>query len=231
MGNRISIIIPMLNEARGIVATLQALQPLRGRGHEVIVVDGNSSDGCRELARPLVDQLLQTSAGRGHQMNVGAQVAGGDVLLFLHADTLLPAEAPELIDQSFSAGNRVWGRFNIHLSGAHPLLRLIERLMNWRSCATGIATGDQAMFMTRLAFEQAGRFPDIPLMEDIALSQSLKQLTRPACVRTYAVTSSRRWERYGIIRTALLHWLLRLGYFLGVDPLILAQRMRRSDPA
>ena len=231
MGNRISIVIPMLNEAAGIVATLQAVQPLRVLGHEVIVVDGGSSDDSCELARPLADQLLQTAAGRGHQMNAGAHAASGNVLLFLHADTTLPPGAPELIDQAFSAGNRVWGRFNVHLSGVHPLLRLIERLMNWRSCATGIATGDQAMFMTRLAFEQAGRFPDIPLMEDIALSQSLKQLTRPACVRAYAVTSSRRWEGYGIIRTVLLQWLLRLGYFLGVDPALLAQRHRRSDPA
>ena len=230
MNNRISIVIPVLNEADSISTTLQALQPLRTQGHEVIVVDGGSADGSPALAAPLVDRLMQTTPGRGHQMNVGAAAAEGDVLLFLHADTLLPTNTPDLIAQAFSAGNRVWGRFNIRFSGEGSTLRLLERAMNWRSCSTGIATGDQAMFMTRLAFEQAGRFPEIAMMEDIALSRSLKQLTRPACVRTFVTTSSRRWEHYGLLRMLLLIAGLRLGYFLGVDPELLAARYRRSAP-
>jgi len=162
-------------------------------------------------------------------MNAAADIADGDVLLFLHADTLLPPDVVEQVEQALAAGNRVWGRFAICLSGGRYGYRLIERLMNWRSCATGIATGDQAMFMTRLAFEQAGRFPDWPLMEDIALSQALRQLTRPACVRAEVVVSSRRWEHYGLVRTVLLMWWLRLGYFLGADTATLARHYHRSD--
>jgi rSAM/selenodomain-associated transferase 2 len=222
---RLSVIVPMLNEAEGIVTTLQPLQRLRTLGHEVIVVDGGSSDGSPALAAPLADRVEVAAAGRGPQMNAGAAVASGDVLLFLHADTQLPERVEQLIAQAL-AGRRVWGRFDVRLSGRQPLLRLVERLMNLRSCLTGIATGDQAMFMTRLAFEQAGQFPEIPLMEDIALSRALKQLSRPACVHVPVLTSSRRWEQRGILRTILLMWRLRLAYFLGVDPALLALRYR-----
>ncbi len=225
---RLSVIVPMLNEAEGIVATLQPLQRLRALGHQVIVVDGGSRDGCGELAAPLADRIEVAPAGRGMQMNAGAAVATGDVLLFLHADTQLPERAELLIAQALAPGNRVWGRFDVRLSGAQRSLRMVAWLMNRRSCLTGIATGDQAMFMTRLAFEQAGHFPDIPLMEDIALSRALKQLTPPACVRTPVMTSSRRWERHGILRTILLMWRLRLAYFLGADPVLLALRYRQA---
>lgn len=225
---RLSVIVPMLNEAAGIVATLERLQPLRALGHEVIVVDGGSGDDSRSLAAPLADRIEIAPAGRGPQMNAGAAVAAGEVLLFLHADTELPERAELLIAQALAPGNRVWGRFDVRLSGTQRSLRMVERLMNLRSCLTGIATGDQAMFMSRLAFEQAGRFPDIPLMEDIALSRSLKQLSPPVCVRARVLTSSRRWERQGILRTILLMWRLRLGYFLGVDPAVLAMRYRQA---
>lgn len=225
---RLSVIVPMLNEADAIEATLKRLQPLRALGHEVIVVDGGSGDGSRELAAPLADRVEIAPAGRGTQMNAGAALAEGDVLLFLHADTQLPERAELLIAQALAPGNRVWGRFDVRLSGPQRALRIVEWLMNRRSCLTGIATGDQAMFMSRLAFEQAGRYPDIPLMEDIALSRSLKQLSPPACIRARVMTSSRRWERQGILRTILLMWRLRLGYFLGVDPGVLAMRYRQA---
>ncbi len=226
---RLSIIVPMLNEAAYIEGTLRALQPLRSEGHEVIVADGGSDDGSRLLAEPLADHLLRMEGSRARVMNAATDLANGDVLLFLHADTLLPPDTPACVTQALSAANRVWGRFDIHLSGGSYGFRLIERLMNWRSCATGIATGDQAMFMTRLAYEQAGRFPDYPLMEDIALSRALRQLTRPACVRAEVIVSSRRWQHYGVVRTVLLMWWLRLGYFLGVDTVVLAQHYHRSD--
>lgn len=229
MSRRLSIIVPMLNEAAGVFDTLRPLQPLRQAGHEVIVVDGGSHDGSRELAAPLADQVIMAPAGRGLQLNAGAAVADGEILLFLHADTQLPEQADALVIKALTPGNRVWGRFNIRLSGDRSLLRLVERLVNWRSCMTGIATGDQAMFMTRLAFEQAGRFPEIPLMEDISLSHALKQLSRPACIRETVTTSSRRWEQNGILRTILLMWRLRLAYFLGGDPVLLALRYRQGD--
>lgn len=229
MDLRLSIIVPMLNEAAYIEATLRALQPLHSEGHEIIVVDGGSEDDSRALATPLADRVITLQGNRARLMNAGADAAYGDVLLFLHADTLLPLDASAHVEQAFSAGNRVWGRFNVHLSGSRYGYRVIERAMNWRSCATGIVSGDQVMFMTRLAFEQAGRFPDYPLMEDLALSRALRQLTRPACVRAEAVVSSRRWDHFGMVRTVLLHWAIHLGYFLGVEPTTLARHYRRSD--
>lgn len=226
---RLSIIVPMLNEAACIEDTLRALQPLRNVGHEVLAVDGGSADDSLYLAIPLADRVLAYFGNRAGAMNAAANVASGEVLLFLHADIRLPPDAVAQVEQALGAGNRVWGRFNVRLSGSGYGYRLIERIMNWRSCAVGIATGDQAMFMTRLAYEQAGRFPDWPLMEDLALSRALKQLTRPACVRAAVVVSSRRWEHYGLVRTVLLMWWLRLSYFLGVDPATLALRYHRSD--
>ncbi|MEN8221351.1 MAG: TIGR04283 family arsenosugar biosynthesis glycosyltransferase [Pseudomonadota bacterium] len=212
----LSIVMPVLNEQAVIVETLQAL-----RGHELIVVDGGSSDNTCSLAAPLVERVLRAEGGRARQMNVGAEFAHQDILLFLHADTRLPAEAEILIINGLAKSGRQWGRFNVRLSGRAWLLRVVERLMNWRSCLTGIATGDQAIFMRRSLYKQVGGFPDIPLMEDIALSRRLKRFSRPLCIRTPVITSSRRWEQFGIVRTILLMWGLRLAYALGVSPRIL----------
>lgn len=220
----ISVIIPALNEAGHIAATLAPLQPLRQRGHEVIVVDGGSSDATATRAQPLADRVLTATRGRARQMNAGAQAAHGEVLWFLHADTLAPADADRLLRDALAG--HAWGRFDVRLSGHQPLLRMVERLMNLRSCLSGIATGDQGLFVRRDAFAAAGGFPDQPLMEDIALSRRLKRIGRPHCLRTPLVTSSRRWEERGILRTILLMWRLRLLYALGADPAHLARLYR-----
>ena len=221
---RISIIIPCLNEGAGIVAALEAVSRLRARGAEVIVVDGDSGDNTAALAAAHADRVLHARRGRGRQMNAGATVASGDVLLFLHADTRLPAGADELIGHALGAGARQWGRFDVAISGAHPLLRVIGACMNVRSRWTGVATGDQAIFVTRSLFERAGRYPQIALMEDIALTSVLKRLARPACLRQRVVTSGRRWREHGVLRTMCLMWRLRFAYWCGADPDELAVR-------
>jgi rSAM/selenodomain-associated transferase 2 len=221
----ISVVIPARNEAGNIAATLAPLQALRRRGHEVIVVDGGSGDATVTQAQPLADQVIASAPGRARQMNAGAQAAHGEVLWFLHADTLAPLDADRLLLAALDSG-AVWGRFDVRLSGRQPLLRVVERLMNLRSCLSGIATGDQGLFVRRAAFDAVGGFPDQPLMEDIALSARLKRLGRPSCLRTPLITSSRRWEERGILRTILLMWRLRLLYALGADPARLARLYR-----
>lgn len=223
-GPGISIIVPVLDEAAGIVAALAALAPLRRRGHEVIVVDGGSADGTAALARAGADRVVQAPRGRARQMNAGAALARGGVLLFLHADTRLPLEADERILEGVGAGARQWGRFDVRIQGESGFFPLIAFFMNMRSRATGIATGDQAMFVRREAFERAGGFPPLELMEDIALSRSLRRLSPPLCIGVKAVTSGRRWERHGVLRTVLLMWRLRLAFFFGASPAGLARR-------
>lgn len=218
-----SIIIPVLDEAAGIEACLAPLQPMRARGVEVIVVDGGSRDATASLAAPLCDRVLEAPRGRARQMNAGAAAARGDVLVFLHADTLLPAGADGLAAAAIAAGAS-WGRFDVAIGGAGAMLAWVAWSMNARSRLTGIATGDQAMFARRDAFEEAGRFPEIPLMEDVALSRGLKRIGRPACLRERVVTSGRRWERLGTLRTIFLMWRLRAAYALGADPRALARR-------
>ncbi len=223
---RLSIIIPALDEEAAIPATLAALAPLRARGHEVIVVDGGSSDRTRDVARAGADRVLDAAPGRARQMNAGARAASGDVLLFLHADTLPPPQADESIRRGLESG-RAWGRFDVRIAGRSPALALIACLMNARSRLTGIATGDQAIFVRRDAFRCAGGFPDVELMEDVVLSRALRGVSPPACLRERVTTSGRRWERHGVARTVLLMWWLRLRFFLGADPARLARRYER----
>ena len=222
----LSIIIPVLNEAAGIMDTLAALQPLRARGCEVIVADGGSTDGSPGLARPLADRVVASDRGRARQQNAGAAEATGDVLLFLHADTRLPADADRRVIDGLQACGRGWGRFDVRLTGRHPMLRVIERMIGARSRLSGIATGDQAIFVRRDWFARAGGFPGIPLMEDVALSKALKRLGPPLCLRETVTTSSRRWEERGVWRTMALMWRLRLEFWLGADPERLAERYR-----
>ena len=216
---RLSIIVPALNEAGTIAQALQALAPLRTRGHEVIVVDGGSEDVTRDLAAPLADRVLLAPRGRAKQMNAGAAVATGAALLFLHADTKLPEEADRLVSQALQV--RAWGRFDVRIESRAPLLGVVAFFMNLRSRASGIATGDQAIFVRRANFTG---FPEIALMEDIAFSKVMKRVSPPACLRQKAVTSGRRWERHGVLRTVFLMWRLRLAYFLGASPDELARR-------
>jgi rSAM/selenodomain-associated transferase 2 len=213
VAQRLSIVVPALNEAAGIRTALEALAPLRARGHEVIVVDAGSADGTAQLAAGLCDQVLTSAPGRALQMNIGARAAKGDVLVFLHADTRLPADFD--IPQS-----SLWGRFDVRIEGRHPLLTVVAWSMNLRSRVTGIATGDQAMFVRRDRFPG---FPEIALMEDIALSRLLKRRARPTCLREKVLTSGRRWDSRGVLRTVLLMWSLRLLYFLGASPARLAR--------
>ncbi|MGD9834835.1 MAG: TIGR04283 family arsenosugar biosynthesis glycosyltransferase [Piscinibacter sp.] len=213
----LSIVVPVLNEAAGIEDTLRALAPLRARGAEVIVVDGGSRDDTVALATPLADQVIDGPRGRARQMNAGAARASAPRLLFLHADTRLPDCADALIDAALEAHPLAWGRFDVVIEGRSRMLPVVAALMNRRSRWTGIATGDQAMFMTRAAFDAAGGFPDQPLMEDIELSSRLKRLRAPACLRERVLTSGRRWEQRGVWRTIVLMWRLRLLYALGVS--------------
>lgn len=221
----ISIIIPTLNEATRILPLLQDLTPLRQEGHEIILVDGGSTDATLALASPLVDLVIQTPPGRALQMNRGAEQAVGDMLWFLHADTRVPAEA----GAKLLACRRGWGRFDIRLSGQNWRFRVIERMMNLRSRLTGIATGDQGIFIRLRLFNEIGGYPEIPLMEDIALSKRLRKRSVPDCLNVRLTTASRRWERQGIVRTILLMWWLRLAYFLGVNPQRLAKQYECLD--
>lgn len=225
-GNRkLSIIIPALNEAAQLGACLSSLQPLRQAGHEVIVADGGSRDDTVALASPLADHVIVCSgANRALQMNRGAERASGGLYVFLHADTLLPANAEALLMKIIQDSNSAWGRFDVRLSGRGPALRVIEWFMNVRSRLTGIATGDQAIFVTKDLFKAAGGFPDIAIMEDITLSGELKKRAAPLCLKEKVTTSSRRWEQYGIVHTVLRMWLLRARYYLGADPDSLARR-------
>ncbi len=223
MWQKISIIIPVLNEADTIQNFLQTLQPLRDQGHEIVLVDGGSEDNTRELAQPYVDRMMTAARGRASQQSLGARMATGQVFLFLHADTLLPQNADQIILLALYQGY-FWGRFNIRLSGRHWFLRVIEQMMNWRSCLTSIATGDQAIFVAKMLYNDVGGMPDIELMEDIEFSKRLKQFCKPACLKSAVITSSQRWEKNGVFKTVLFMWSLRLQYFLGVKPEVLVKK-------
>ena len=212
-----SVIIPALNEADFIGATLERLQPARARGHEVILVDGGSVDDTCRIAAAGVDRILQCGPNRGAQMNHGAQAAGGDILLFLHADTLAPHDFDSILDDRGVCGN-AWGSFDVRLSGSRIMFRCIERMMNLRSRLTGVVMGDQAIFTGRSLFNRMNGYADIPLMEDIELTGRLKKVSSPIRIGQPVVSSSRRWERHGTARTVLLSWKLRCCYAIGADP-------------
>jgi len=220
----LSIVIPTLNEADGIVGQLSALQGLRIRGVEVIVADGGSADSTPSLAAPLADAVVSAPRGRGAQMNAGASKASGDILLFLHADTRLPDGADELIRAGLATGVQRWGRFDVAIDGESSWFGVIGWFMSERSRLSGIATGDQGIFVRRDLFLASGGFPNIPVMEDIALSKQLKRAGRPLCLRERVVTSGRRWDDGGVIATIALMWRLRLAFFFGVDPAKLARK-------
>lgn len=215
------IVVPVLDEAQTLGPRLQALQAFRQRGARVVVVDGGSQDDTLAIAKDHADLALLAPRGRAAQMNAGAAACPADVLLFLHADTALPDNADVLVRRA-TLGPFFWGRFDVRIDSPRPLLRLVSMLMNLRSRWTGIATGDQALFVRHDLFRQIGGFPELPLMEDIAISRALKQHGRPACLNESVTTSARRWERHGVWRTIFLMWRLRAAFFFGADPRKLA---------
>ena len=221
----ISVIIPVLNEAGEVGEQLPHWRELRRGGAELVVVDGGSTDATVALIEQGGFAMLPAPRGRAHQMNAGAAAATGELLIFLHADTRLPAGALDLVRQAL-AGPRCWGRFDVELEGGGWRLRLVARLMNLRSRLSGIATGDQAIFVRRETFKAVGGFPDQPLMEDIELSARLRRRAAPVCLTAKVRTSSRRWRRQGICRTILLMWGLRLAYACGVPSDALARFYR-----
>jgi rSAM/selenodomain-associated transferase 2/rSAM/selenodomain-associated transferase 1 len=222
---RLSIIIPTLNEEAAIAQTLAPLQELRTSGHEIVVADGGSDDRTLALAAPLADRLVGAPRGRARQMNAGAAQATGDVLLFLHADSRLDgAGVPMLLAAAAKSGRR-WGRFDVAIDGRSRLLPIVAMLMNARSRATGIATGDQGIFVDRTLFTRLGGFADLPLMEDVELSHRLKRVAgAPLCLPRHLVTSGRRWDQHGAWRTIVTMWRLRYDYWRGADPRALAVR-------
>ncbi|MBA4382900.1 MAG: glycosyl transferase [Sideroxydans sp.] len=218
----LSVIIPTFNESSGIVDFLSSLASLRRQGAELIVVDGGSHDGTPALAQPHADRVIATSLGRACQMNAGAKVARGRLLLFLHADCRLPADAMNLMIDAIARGAQ-WGRFDVCIEGRHSMLRVVAAMINLRSRLSNIATGDQGIFVLREAFSAVGGYPAIPLMEDIALSDLLRKKGRPACLKKRLITSGRRWDNNGVWRTIWLMWCLRAAYRLGVSPQELAR--------
>lgn len=229
---KLAVVVPVLNEGAGIGATLSALQALRARGVRIVVVDGGSSDDTAEQARTLADDVIGSARGRARQMNAGARHVGTavDALLFLHADTRLPPAADAAVITALRAGSR-WGRFDVRIDGAAPMLALVGWLMNWRSRLTSICTGDQAIFVERGLFEALGGWPDQPLMEDIEFSRGARRIASPAALRPVVVTSGRRWEQGGVWRTIALMWSLRWRYFRGADPAELACEYRDAREA
>lgn len=223
---RISIIIPVLNEAGTLPATLAALQPWRRQGHEILVIDGGSRDATVQLARPLADRVCHAARGRAVQMLAGAALARGSIFWFLHADTRPPADAARAISDALNTGQYPWGFFKVRFAEPSALLDLVAALMNVRSRLSRIATGDQGIFVTRELFEKVNGFPPLALMEDIALTRTLKRHALPACLDHTLTASARRWRSHGTLRTILLMWSLRLAYFLGVSPQTLVKYYR-----
>ncbi|MFP6861552.1 TIGR04283 family arsenosugar biosynthesis glycosyltransferase [Pseudomonas sp.] len=224
----LSVVIPVRNEAQALPALLDDLAELRTGGAELILVDGGSSDGTCELALGRVDQLLRTASGRALQMNAGAAVARGEYLWFVHADTRVSVESLKSLRETLSE-RPLWGRFDVRLSGPGLALRLIGAMISLRSRLTGIASGDQGIFVARRNFEVLGGYAPIPLMEDLQLCRRLRALARPRCLRPPLATSSRRWEQHGIWRTVVLMWCLRLAYYCGASPEKLARQYRRGS--
>ena len=214
----LSVIVPALNEAENIAGTLLPLQEERGRSLEIILADGGSTDDTPALARPWINEFTSAPPGRASQMNAGAELAQGRYLFFLHADTQITPEALSELLAHCATGKAQWGFFRVRLAASRWRYRVIESFMNYRSQLTRVATGDQGLFVSKITFQKIGGFSTIPLMEDIEISKRLRKIAEPAVLKKSISTSARRWEQYGVFRTVLLMWYLRLAYFCGVSP-------------
>jgi rSAM/selenodomain-associated transferase 2 len=227
---KLSIVVPVLDEARRLPAFLDALAR-ECAGAEVLVADGGSRDGSVDIAaRAPGLRLVSSARGRARQMNAGAAAATGDVLLFLHADTRLPAGASDAIRRALGDSRVTHGRFDVRFDNPRAVFRVIAGLMNLRSRATGISTGDQAIFVRRATFARLGGYAEIPLMEDIELTRRLKRVGPQAALRLRVTTSARRWERDGVARTIVFMWTLRFLYLCGADPARLGRRYYGAAP-
>ncbi len=226
---RLSIVIPCLNEADNILNTLNALQPARKRGCEIILSDGGSTDNTLSIAKKNVDKIIHSKAGRAIQMNNGAEKSNGDIICFLHADTITPDNVDKIILSALDRSNKQWGFFKIKLNHKHFIFRIIEWFINTRSSLSKVATGDQGIFITKTTFNKLSGFANIALMEDIELTKRLKKISSPIVIKQVLLTSSRRWEKHGIVNTVFLMWQLRLRYFFGASPLSLAKKYQMHN--
>lgn len=224
--SRLSIIVPALNEADRLAATLAGLRACCTGQMQLIVADGGSVDDTVGIARRFADRVVCSARGRAVQMNAGACKATGDVLWFVHADTVVPAAAGDAVLGAIGERDAVWGYFDVRLDGEPALLRVVERMMKLRTRVTGVATGDQGIWVRRSVFEAVGGYAPLPLMEDVALSKRLRRLRRPLCLPLRLSTSARRWQARGTVRTVMLMWWLRLAFWLGVSPETLARWYR-----
>ncbi len=230
----ISIIIPILNEADNLPRLFENIASLNPKPQQVILVDGGSNDNSVAITQDYVKnlrvdssssidwQITESIADRALQMNTGAMLATSNILLFLHADTQLPTQA--IFEVIAAIETAQWGRFDVKLDSRQPMLRLVSTMINGRSRLTGIATGDQAIFIKRALFEQLGGYPNQALMEDVELCKKLKGIAKPACLNSKVVTSARRWQQHGTWRTIILMWQLRFDYWRGISADNIRQR-------
>lgn len=216
--NTLAVIIPVLNDATALEKNLKSWTSRRSRELAIITVDGGSEDDSFEIASSLSDHCLATQRGRATQMNAGAEIATSQYYLFLHADTFITEGGYRSLLECLQNTRPAWGFFLVSLNNPNPIYRIIEKMMNWRSTVTRVATGDQCLFVSTDAFEHVGGFEDAQLMEDVAISKRLRQLAQPSIIKMPVQTSTRRWEKHGVVKTILLMWLLRAAYFLGVSP-------------
>ena len=214
---KLSVIIPVLNEAEFLTQQSNRLESFIKEKHEVIVVDGGSKDNSASIASKAGFSVFVTNASRGHQLRIGVEKSQNEILVFLHADTELPLHATSLICNALAPTHNHWGRFSISFTSSKLIFQLIAWFMNKRSCLTGIVTGDHAMFMERDYYFKCGGFPDCTIMEDIVISKRLKKASRPVCLSEKVKTSCRKWERQGVYKTIIKMWNLRILFLMGVS--------------
>ncbi|MBD2292892.1 TIGR04283 family arsenosugar biosynthesis glycosyltransferase [Anabaena sphaerica FACHB-251] len=223
---RISIIIPTLNEANNLKAAISSTQP--SNNVEVIVVDGGSNDGTPSVAQFLGATVISSAPGRAIQMNTGAAIASGEILLFLHADTRLPTGFDAMIRTALQQPATIVGAFALRIDSPHWGLRLVEWGVKWRSHLWQMPYGDQAIFLTKKAFEEVGNFPQMPIMEDFELITRLKGLNKITIIDVPVITSPRRWLKKGIFMTTLLNQIIIIAYLFGVSPERIRKWYRRE---